>query len=93
MAYKRQTDRLPIIPRTPKSTTSYATTASSDVATKLILGRWTSRAQRPAENKFGIDLSKQQAPRPWLGTRRLCITSSGKTGHVQVVIKPDKLRR
>ena len=75
MAYKSQIDRLPIIPRTPRNSTSLPL---------LIVGcgykayTWPTNKQggtAPDQNKFGVDLSKQQAPRPSPGTRPRCTTS------------------
>ena len=49
-------------PRTPRNSTSPATTASSAAATRPTLGRPTSRAARPPDqNKFGVDLGKAAA--------------------------------
>ena len=82
MAYKRQTDRLPIIPADAKE--------HNVVCHYCIVGcgykayTWDIDKQGttdPSGNKFGVDLSKQQPARDRGLVRACrCTTSSGRTG-------------
>ena len=91
MAYKRQTDRLPIIPADAKE--------HNVVCHYCIVGcgykayTWPMDKQGtsdPAGNKFGIDLSKQQGPETaaWYSPSMYNVVRQNGTD-VQVVIKPD----
>ena len=81
MAYKRQIDRLPIVPKDAKE--------FNVVCHYCIVGcgyhayTWPTNKQggtAPDQNKFGVDLSKQQGGRDRRhGTRRRCTTSSSRT--------------
>ena len=91
MAYKRQTDRLPIIPADAKE--------HNVVCHYCIVGcgykayTWPMDKQGtsdPAGNKFGIDLSKQQGPETaaWYSPSMYNVVRQNGTD-VQIVIKPD----
>ena len=81
MAYKRQIDRLPIIPADAKE--HNVTCHFCIVGCGYKAYTWDANKQggdRPVRNKFGVDLSKQQDARRRTGTRRRCTTSSSRTG-------------
>ena len=80
MAYKRQIDRLPIIPADARE--------HNVVCHYCIVGcgykayTWDIDKQGttdPVGNKFGVDLSKQQGLTPRPGTPPRCTTSSNRT--------------
>jgi Fe-S-cluster-containing dehydrogenase component len=80
MAYKRQIDRLPIVPKDAKEfnvTCHYCIVGCGYKAYT-----WPTNKQggtAPGQNKFGVDLAKQQPAVPARGTRPRCTTSSGRT--------------
>jgi hypothetical protein len=81
MAYKRQVDRLPIIPADAQEfnvTCHYCIVGCGYKAYTWPMNRQGGTA--PDQNKFGVDLSEQQFRTPRRGTRRRCTTSSARTG-------------
>ena len=92
MAYKRQIDRLPIVPKDAKEfnvTCHYCIVGCGYKAYT-----WPTNKQggmAADQNKFGVDLASSKRPRRPHGTRPRCITSCGRTvSDVHIVIKPDK---
>jgi arsenite oxidase large subunit len=91
MAYKRQIDRLPIIPADAKRTTS--TCHYCIVGCGYHAYTWPVNKQggtAPDENVFGVDLVQQQPPRTeaWYAPAMYNIVKQdGKDVHI--VIKPD----
>jgi len=92
MAYKRQIDRLPIVPKDAKE--------FNVVCHYCIVGcgykayTWPTNKQggtAPDENKFGVDLSKQQAAETaaWYAPAMYNIVKQNGED-VHIVIKPDK---
>ncbi len=80
MAYKRQIDRLPIIPKDAKEfnvTCHYCIVGCGYKAYTWAANKQGGTA--PDQNKFGVDLAKQQAAETAAGTRPRCTTSSGRT--------------
>lgn len=92
MAYKRQIDRLPIVPKDAKEfnvTCHYCIVGCGYKAYT-----WPANKQggtSPHQNKFGVDLSKQQgAETPaWYAPSMYNIVQQN-SGDVHIVIKPDK---
>jgi hypothetical protein len=76
MAYKRQIDRLPIIPKDAKEfnvTCHYCIVGCGYKAYT-----WPTNKQggtAPDQNKFGVDLASSNQPRRTPGTRPRCTTS------------------
>ena len=92
MAYKRQIDRLPIIPAgRRRSTTSSATSASSAAATRPTPGTSTGRAARRRIRTSSASTSAQQQPpetEAWYSPAMYNIVKQdGRDVHL--VIKPD----
>jgi arsenite oxidase large subunit len=92
MAYKRNVDRLPIIPADAKEhhvVCHYCIVGCGYKAYTWDVSRQGGTA--PAENKFGVDLSRQQEPETpaWYSPSMYNIVSQdGRDVHL--VVKPDK---
>ena len=92
MAYKRHIDRLPIIPKDAREfnvTCHYCIVGCGYKAYTWAANKQGGTA--PGQNKFGVDLSKQQQAETggWYSPR--CTTLSGRTAKdVHIVIKPDQ---
>jgi arsenite oxidase large subunit len=92
MAYKRQIDRLPIIPKDAKEfnvTCHYCIVGCGYKAYTWAANKQGGTA--PDQNKFGVDLSKQQAPETaaWYSPAMYNIVQQDGED-VHIVIKPDK---
>src|ERR1700751_3429113 len=92
MAYKRQIDRLPIVPKDAKEFN--VTCHFCIVGCGYKAYTWAASKQggtAPNQNKFGVDLSKQQAAETaaWYAPSMYNIVrQNGEDVHI--VIKPDK---
>lgn len=92
MAYKRQTDRLPIVPKDAKEfnvTCHYCIVGCGYKAYSWPINKQGGPA--PAQNKFGVDLGKQQSAETtaWYSPSMYNIVrQNGEDVHI--VIKPDK---
>jgi arsenite oxidase large subunit len=92
MAYKRHIDRLPIIPNDSSEfnvTCHYCIVGCGYKAYTWAINKQGGTA--PAENKFGVDLSKQQQPETaaWYSPAMYNIVrQNGQDVHI--VIKPDQ---
>ena len=92
MAYKRQIDRLPIIPKDAKEFN--VTCHFCIVGCGYKAYTWAANKQggtAPDQNKFGVDLSKQQEAETaaWHSPAMYNIVQQGGED-VHIVIKPDK---
>ena len=80
MAYKRQIDRLPIVPKDAKEFN--VTCHFCIVGCGYKAYTWPTNKQggvAPGQNKFGVDLAKQQPADTGAWYAPLCTTSSGRT--------------
>jgi len=92
MAYKRQIDRLPIVPKDAKEFN--VTCSFCIVGCGYKAYTWPTNKQggtAPADNKFGVDLSKQQEAETaaWYAPSMYNIVKQNGED-VHIVIKPDK---
>ena len=78
MTYKRNIDRLPILPKDAKEFNVVCHYCIVGCGYKAFTGDQQTGRTAPDQNKFGVDLGKQQAPKRPLGLRRRCTTSSAE---------------
>ena len=92
MTFKRQIDRLPIIPADAKkhNVTCHYCIVGCGYNAYTLAGEQAGRLRRRDQTSSASICRSSRRPRPRPGTRRRCTTSSSRTGKdVQLVIKPD----